>query len=147
VDAETNLWPVPPHLTQELDRIKYDFTVNPLPVYKNEQFVPAAALETCLHGALVEVTFNLEHYAIFKQNETPHDSFDADILQINILEDGEETPLSLFKLHDVHKGPIKLQKRGFQLSSAEEPVAKKVKKGDSDKVASTSKSKEKQVDA
>lgn len=148
MDAETNLWPVPPHLAKELDRIKFDFAVNPLPVYKNEKFMPAATLKTCLKGALVEVTFNLEHYAIFKQNETPHDSFDADVLQITILEDGEETPLSLFKLHDVHEGPIKLQKRVLQLSVAEEPVSKKVKKGDSDKVAleSNLKGKQKQVD-
>jgi hypothetical protein len=138
---------VPPHLVKELDRVKYDYTVNPLPVYKDEQFVLAAAVETCLNGALVEVTFNLEHYAIFKQNEIPHDTFDADVLQINILKDTEVIPLSSFKLHDVHEGPMKLQKRIVQLSSAEEPVTKKMKKSDNDNVSSMSKGKQKQVDS
>lgn len=132
IDTETDLWPVPPHLADELDRIKYNFTVNPLPVYKDDEFISPSDVETCLDGALVEVTFNLEHYAIFKHNEIPHDTFDADVLQINILKDADKTPLSAFKLHNVHDGPIRLHKRGAETSAVEEPAAKKTKEKESE---------------
>lgn len=145
VDEETDLWPVPPHLAKELDRIKYNFIANPLPIYKDEEFVGPAAVEKCLSGALVEVTFNLEHYAIFKQNEAAHDTFDADILQINILKDGDDTPLSAFKLHNVHEGPVKLEKRRTQVTSTEEPAAKKTKTNDDGNATASQKGKQKEV--
>jgi hypothetical protein len=69
----------------------------------------------------------------------------VDVLQINILKGTEQTPLNSFRLHDVHDGPIKLQKRMVQWSSAEELAMKKMHKGESDKEASTSKGKQKQV--
>ncbi|KAG2107638.1 uncharacterized protein F5147DRAFT_653172 [Suillus discolor] len=145
VDEETDLWPVPPHLAKELERIKYNFITNPLPIYKDEEFVGPAAVEKCMSEALVEVTFNLEHYAIFKQNEPVHDTFDADILQVNILKDGDDTPLSAFKLHDVHEGPVKLQKKRSLVMSAEEPAAKKTKKNDDGNATTSQKGKQKEV--
>jgi hypothetical protein len=135
------------HLANELDRIKYNFMVNPLPVYKDDEFISPSDIEARLDGALVEVTFNLEHYAIFKHNEIPHDTFDADVLQINILKDADKTPLSAFKLHNVHDGPIRLHKRGAETSAVEEPAAKKTKEKESEQSRVAHKGKQRQVDA
>ena len=53
VDDETEHWPVPPRLREELNKIKFEYCAVPLPVYVNEFFVELAHVNNCIKGALV----------------------------------------------------------------------------------------------
>ena len=69
VDDETEHWPIPPCLREELNKIKFEYRAVPLPVYVNEFFVEPAHVNNCIKGALVELHFELHHFAIRKKTQ------------------------------------------------------------------------------
>ena len=103
VDAVTESWPVPTSLRPELDDIKYSYRALPLHVFKGEQVVRVGDVNETLRGALVELHFELRHFAIHKKNQ---DSFNASIEQIIVLQPGPPQAVSKYKRASLEDGPI-----------------------------------------
>ena len=106
MDEETERWPVPPPLRGELDRIKFEYRAVPLPVYVNENFVEPLNVNSAIKGALVELHFELHHFAFRKAGQ---DSFNATIEQIIVLRPGEPRPMTAYKRKNPRVGPIPAQ--------------------------------------
>ena len=103
VDEETARWPVLPRLRGNLQRIKFEYRAVPLSVYVNGRFVEPADVNTAIKGALVELHFELHHFAIRKGG---HDSFNATIEQIIVLHPGEARPMTAYKRKNPRDAPI-----------------------------------------
>ena len=106
VDNEMEHWPVPQHLCEELNRIKFKYHTVPLPVYVNKFFMEPAHINNCIKGALVELHFKLHHFAIWKRMQ---DSFNATIKQIVILHHCDECPATAYKRKNPQEGPIQVK--------------------------------------
>ena len=106
VDDETEHWPVPPRLREELNKIKFEYRAVPLPVYVNEFFVEPAHVNNCIKGALVELHFELHHFAIRKKMQ---DSFNATIEQIVVLRHRDERPATAYKRKNPREGPVQVK--------------------------------------
>ena len=106
VDYETEHWPVPPRLREELNKIKYEYRAVPLSTYINDIFVEPARVNTFIKGALVELHFELHHFAIRKK---AHDSFNASIEQIVILRRSDDRPATAYKRKNPREGPIQVK--------------------------------------
>ena len=89
VDNKTEHWPVPPHLHEELNKIKFEYRTVPLPVYVNKFFMELAHINNCIKGALVELHFKLHHFTIQMKIQ---DSFNTTIEQIVVLHHHDKTP-------------------------------------------------------
>ena len=94
VDDTTEHWPVKKSLRADLNKIKFCYQAVPLPVYVGDCFIKPQDVYSVLQGALVEVSFELQHFCIKKKNE---DSFNARVQQIVILQPGEAHPANAFK--------------------------------------------------
>ena len=103
VDEETENWPVPPRLREELNKIKFEYYAVPLSVYADDNFVEPALVNNAIRGALVELHFELHHFAI---RRAAQDSFNASIEQILILRPGEARPITVYKRKNPRDGPI-----------------------------------------
>lgn len=103
MDEETEHWPVPPRLREELNRIKFEYRAVPLPTYVYEKFVEPADVNNAIKGALVELHFELHHFAIRKAGQ---DSFNGSIEQIIVLRPGEARPTTVYKRKNLRDGPI-----------------------------------------
>ena len=103
MDEETARWPVPPRLRENLNRIKFEYRAVPLSVYVNGRFVEPADVNTAIKGALVELHFELHHFAIRRAG---HDSFNATIEQIVVLRPGEPRPTTAYKRKNPRDAPI-----------------------------------------
>ena len=99
-------WPIPPHLCEELNKIKFEYRTVPLPVYINEFFVKLAHVNNCIKGALVGLHFKLHHFAIQKKMQ---DSFNATIEQIVILHHRDKCPATAYKRKNPHKGLVQVK--------------------------------------
>lgn len=105
VDYETEHWPVPLKFLEKLHAIKYEYMAQPLPVYtENDTFVESRDVVDVLAGALVKIQFELQHYHIGKKN---HDSFNATMVQIIVLQPGAPPPTSALKRKNVWEGPVR----------------------------------------
>jgi len=105
VDAETDQWPVSGRLREELDKIKFEYRVNPLTVYVHDKFIEPTSVEDTIKGALVELHFELHHYCIRRKSE---DSFNATIEQIMLIRPGQARPATGYKRKNIRDGPIRL---------------------------------------
>lgn len=104
VDSETENWPVPADMRDDLDSIKHAFFAIPLSVFVGNKFVDAENAESVLNGALAEIFFELYHYAIRGDNK---DSYNGMIEQIQILQPGEVRHVDAYKRKNVRDGPIR----------------------------------------
>ncbi|KAF8256856.1 hypothetical protein EI94DRAFT_169247 [Lactarius quietus] len=152
VDDETEHWPVPPRLREELNKIKFEYRAVPLAVYVNDTFIEPANVNNAIKGALVELHFELHHFAIRKKAQ---DSFNATIEQIIVLRPGEACPVTAYKRKNPRDGPIRvkvtifLQKRiGEGSGKTDEHATDKENEGPSmsKKRRSTQKAKESEND-
>ena len=94
MDEETECWPVPPPLRGELNGIKFEYHVVPLPIYVNENFIEPVNVNSAIKGILVELHFELHHFAFQKAGQ---DSFNATIKQIIVLHPGEACHMTAYK--------------------------------------------------
>ena len=91
-------------LRPDLDKVKFSYQACPLPVYVGDHFIKPQDVQGVLQGALVEVSFELQHFCIKKKNE---DSFNASVQQVVILQPGEACPTNAFKRCNVFDGPVR----------------------------------------
>ena len=103
-------WPVPPWLREELNKIKFEYYAVPLTVYADNNFIEPALVNNTIRGALVELHFELHHFAIRKAVQ---DSFNASIEQIVILRPSEACPMTVYKRKHPHDGPILVKPTTF----------------------------------
>ncbi|KAK7033853.1 hypothetical protein R3P38DRAFT_2772963 [Favolaschia claudopus] len=90
-------WPVPAHLKNHLAAISNTHDVCLLPVYDvDDTLVSEPLIEKKLRGALIEVTYKLNHWFIKKENGRHIESFTGDIQQIVIKKYGKPQPRSAF---------------------------------------------------
>ena len=121
IDEETARWPVPPQLRDELNKIKFEYRAVPLPIYVNGRFVEPADVNNTIKGALVELHFELHHFAIRKVMQ---DSFNATIEQIIVLRPGEACPMTVYKRKNPRDGPIRVKPTILPRKQAGEASAK-----------------------
>jgi hypothetical protein len=81
-----------------------------LPVYVNDKFVKPAHVNNTIKGALVELHFELHHFAIQKKAQ---DSFNTTIEQIIVLCPGEARPATAYKRKNPHDGLIHVKATVF----------------------------------
>ncbi|KAN0141070.1 hypothetical protein V8E53_000826, partial [Lactarius tabidus] len=106
VDKATEQWPVPLELRDTMDKIRHTHRAVPLRVFLNEKLIDVDHVMDVLVGALIEMHFELRHYAI--QGSTPPlDSFNANIEQIMVLQPGEARPPTAYKRSTEDDGPIR----------------------------------------
>jgi hypothetical protein len=105
VDSETEHWPIPTELRDELDVLKYEYRAKPLRVYVKDKFVEPTDVNDTIRGALVEVHFELHHYFI---SSDAYDSFNGVIEQILVLQPGKAPPETPYKRKNVRDGPIRM---------------------------------------
>jgi hypothetical protein len=107
-DVETINWPVPSQHRSKLDAIKDEYRVIPLPIYgPDRHFIESPHANSALREALVEVHFQIKHYAIKKT--PPYDTFSAIALQVLLLKKG--VPKTVNPYHQsMRAGPKLLRK-------------------------------------
>ncbi|KAF8264018.1 hypothetical protein EI94DRAFT_1703548 [Lactarius quietus] len=104
VDDETENWPVPENMHANLDAIKYDYKVQPLPVYtEDNHYVKPADIIDTISGVFVQLQFELVHYHISKRH---HDSFNGTIAQIIVIKPGAPPTTSSLKHKNIRCGPM-----------------------------------------
>ena len=96
-------WPVPPEYSPDLNEIKRDYRAMPLCVFRNGKPVNVCDIKKTIAGALIEVQFELRHFAIHNKE---FDSFNATLQQLQVIEPGRECPATIFKRKDFCDGPI-----------------------------------------
>lgn len=107
LDDTTAHWPIPNDMREELGRLMGTYAAQPLPVFKDNNYVPPPAVNAALKGSLVEVHFSLKHYRIRKRDSKPLDSFTGLIEQIIILKPGEQRLLTSYKRKNILDGPYR----------------------------------------
>jgi hypothetical protein len=107
VDKVTEQWPVPDHFRETMDKIKHTHRAIPLRVFIDDKLTAVNDITNVLTGALIEIHFELRHYAI-KGTTTPLDSFNANIEQIIIIQPGEARPPTAYKRSTDEDGPIRM---------------------------------------
>ena len=105
MDPITQNWPIPNKYHTAFDDIKDNYNAIPLRVFRNGEAVQMADIEKAIAGVLVEVQFELRHFAITTKK---FDSFNASLEQMQILELGRECPPNVFKRKDMADSPIKV---------------------------------------
>lgn len=86
-----------------LDDIKLTHRAVPLPVFVGSKPIGIHDTSDVLHGAVIELQFELLHFPIAQKNL---DSFNASIQQIQVLRPGESRPATAFKRQNLDEGPI-----------------------------------------
>ena len=129
VDEETEHWPVLPRLREELNKIKFEYYAVPLAVYADDNFIEPALVNNAIRGALVELHFELHHFAIRKAAQ---DSFNASIEQIIILRPGEARPMTVYKRKNPRDGPILVKPTVFP---APKPLGEGSASGNNNEIA------------
>jgi hypothetical protein len=104
IDEDTSSYPVPHDSKERFDQIKCNYTVNLLPVYCRERFIPPEQTSDLLNGAVAELHVSLSHNLIRKPGES-FDSFNGHIRQITIHAPGAGKPTSPYKRRNVREGP------------------------------------------
>src|SRR5882757_4782444 len=109
IDCITANWPVPTDLADEMSALIPTHAVQPLRVYKDDEYVQPNDVNNLLKGALVEIHFSLKHYRIFRKAEglKAFDSFSATIEQIVVLKAGENRGTSFYKCKNMLDGPYR----------------------------------------
>ncbi|KAG1774802.1 hypothetical protein EV702DRAFT_1199899 [Suillus placidus] len=87
MDNETRDWPIPENFAIELDKIKYGYEAEPLPLYHDGHLVEPSHANDVINGAMVEVHFGILHWHIGN-----FDSFQANVEKNRDLEAGFRTP-------------------------------------------------------
>ena len=105
MDAVTQNWHIPAEYRSEWENIKDSYHAIPLHIFHNRKAVPMRNVKSIIEGAIVEIQFELRHFPI--KNKT-FNSFNASLLQVQILEPGQERPPTLFKRKNMDEGPIQL---------------------------------------
>ena len=100
----TEHWPVPPHLRDRFDVIKYTHIITPLPVFENDIYVEPTLVNNTLKNSLVEVHFNIRHHKI-----GTYDSFTGIPIQVIILKSSLTPSPSPYKQKDIREGPFRLK--------------------------------------
>ena len=106
-DLLTVDWPVPADMKDELRALAATHRVQPLAVYKDEQYIQPEAVNAALKYALVEVHFTLKHFCICKREAKPLDSFTGEVQQIVILKSGEARSSGMYKRKNLLDGPFR----------------------------------------
>lgn len=105
IDDETENWPVPSDLRNDLDNIKQCYRAVPLPVLVENRFIEARDVNKVIKNALVEIRFKLNYYHIVPDNR---DSFNGTMEQIRVLQPGKARPVNAHKRKNIRDGPIRL---------------------------------------
>ncbi|KAF8463786.1 hypothetical protein JB92DRAFT_3065877 [Gautieria morchelliformis] len=106
IDDETASYPVPFQFKERFDIIKSDYSVNVLPVYCRDEFVPPDQTTELLNGALAEVHLVLSHNHIRKPGDE-FDSFNGHIRQVIVHVPGTGKASSPYKRKNVREGPVR----------------------------------------
>jgi hypothetical protein len=108
MDDTTVNWPISEDMSDEFRKIATTHQVQPLAVYKNDQYVDPVRVNGAMKNALVEVHFCLRHYQIQEKGTgRAVDSFSAIVQQIVILKEGVPKPMNAYKRKNVLDGPYK----------------------------------------
>jgi hypothetical protein len=108
MDDETKHWPMPLHYKDDFDKIKFGYCAVPLAVYIGKKFVEPAKVNDAIKGALVEIHFEVHHFAILKKEKSLSlDSFNGTIEEIVVLHPGEVRPPTGYKRRNVREGPVR----------------------------------------
>jgi hypothetical protein len=107
IDCLAADWPVPTELADEMSALITTHEVQPLRVYKDDEYIQPNDVNNLLKGALIEIHFSLKHYCIFRKTEglKVFDSFSATIEQIVVLKAGENCGTSFYKRKNMLDGP------------------------------------------
>jgi hypothetical protein len=101
---DTPSYPVPQGQKERFDQLKCDYSVNLLPVYCRDRFVPPDQVSDLLNGATCELHLSLTHNFIRKPEEA-YDSLNGTIRQITVHALGCGKPVSPHKRKDFKQGP------------------------------------------
>lgn len=112
LDALMANWPVPSDMTDNLHNLMYTHCAQPLPVYKNNEYVVPVNDNAALCDALVEVHFKIQHYHISRkqtdsQSANNLDSFNGHVKQIIVLKSAIPHPKSAYKRKNITEGPFR----------------------------------------
>jgi hypothetical protein len=102
-NTETEKWPIPVKHKEEFESMKFNFMACPLGVYRDTAFVEPSEVNEALEGAFEEVILAIKHYYLRRKK---FDTFQADILQIKIIESGTSIAASSFKRRNAREGPL-----------------------------------------
>ncbi|KAF8264399.1 hypothetical protein EI94DRAFT_1738536 [Lactarius quietus] len=92
-------------MREKLGAIQNEYRVQPLPAYTmDDRFIEPAVVVDTIAGALVQVQFELLHYHISKRS---HDSFNATIAQITVIQPGAPLATLSLKRKNVRNGPLR----------------------------------------
>src|SRR5882762_2758330 len=105
LDDTTTKWPVPDDMRTELVQLMGTYMAQPLPVFKDNAYVPPIAVNSTLKDSLVEVHFSIKHYRIHKKDSKPIDSFTGLVEQIVVLKSGEPRLPNSYKRKNLLEGP------------------------------------------
>ena len=105
VDDITERWPVPDHLRATMETVKHTHHAVPLRVYIKKKLIGIKNVMDVLDGALVEIHFELRHFEIAVKNLH---SFNANIEQIMVLQQGESRPATVYKRQAAEEGLIRV---------------------------------------
>ena len=99
VDEETEHWPIATEHRKFLDNIKYDYRIQPLPVYaEDDTYIQPKDVVNRMRDSLVEVHFRIKHYRIGR-DASSFDSFSGVIEQVVILKPGIPKRSSPYSKH------------------------------------------------
>ncbi|KAF8521804.1 hypothetical protein JB92DRAFT_3110865 [Gautieria morchelliformis] len=105
LDKATKNYPVPSEYTDRFDAIKSSYSVNKLPVYYNDRFVPPHMTSRVLENAVIELHIGITHNYMRKDAEK-FDSFNGNICEVNIYIPGSSRPLSPYKRKNPRDDPL-----------------------------------------
>jgi hypothetical protein len=96
-------------MKDELEALVPTHAAQPLPVYKDDMYVPPTEVNRVLHNALVKIHFTLKHYCIRQKGEKGKiiDSFSGLIEQIVVLKAGKARNASNYKRKNILEGPYR----------------------------------------
>jgi hypothetical protein len=107
LDDTTAKWPVPDNMQTELVQLMGTYMAQPLPVFKDNAYVPPIGVNSALKDSLVEVHFSIKHYRIHKKDSKPIDSFTGLVEQIVVLKSGEPRLPNSYKRKNLLEGPYR----------------------------------------
>jgi hypothetical protein len=89
----------------DLSQLMSTHATQPLPVFKDNEYVQPPAVNSALKDSLVEVHFSVKHYRIRKRDSKPMDLFTRLVEQIIILKPGKLRLPSTYKRKNLLEGP------------------------------------------
>ena len=79
--------------------------VQPIPVYKDDEYVQPTTINGTLKDLLVEIHFAAKHFHIHRCDSKPFDSFTSILKQVIILNAGQHCSQDRYKRKNLLDGP------------------------------------------